>query len=419
MGPSRRISGGICQHLPICYSRHPVRRRRTPAFPVRVRFSHRAGRLAGCAFHSWRGTVGKRRRRVGDDVMSIHPIKRKPNISIVAKHAGVAVSTVSRYLNGHYVSADARSRIAASIAELGFSRSSTARNLSLGRRGSIGVVVDSSQDPWFTRLLAGIEEELSQRDCSLMLASTELTGKYDPTIVFEWVREHKVDGLVLAKSQRRDRALIREAVGAHLPTVLIAPDETAPHVQLVRCDNRGAGVAVAHHLVELGHRIVAFVSGPAHSLDSKHRLIGLREGLAAHDLELQPGLIFSCGSWDADEGARFARTYFARERDATAVVLANDALASGFMRVAHQVGVRIPKDLSIVGFDGLPEGERLWPALTSVAQPMRAMGAAACRRLFEVIETPGQVQTIEFPMQLLVRESTAPARAGGRTVAAG
>ena len=351
--------------------------------------------------------------------MSIHPMKRKPNISIVAKHAGVAVSTVSRYLNGHYVSADARSRIAASIAELGYSRSSTARNLSLGRRGSIGVVVDSSQDPWFTRLLAGIEEELSQRDCSLMLASTELTGKYDPTIVFEWVREHKVDGLVLAKSQRRDRALIREAVDAHLPTVLIAPDETAPHVQLVRCDNRGAGVAVAHHLVELGHRTVAFASGPAHSLDSKHRLIGLREGLAARDLELQPDLIFSCGSWEADEGARFARAYFERERDATAVVLANDALASGFMRVAHQVGVRIPADLSIVGFDGLPEGERLWPALTSVAQPMRAMGAAACRRLFEVIETPGQVQTIEFPMRLIVRESTARARTAARTLAAG
>jgi DNA-binding LacI/PurR family transcriptional regulator len=201
--------------------------------------------------------------------------------------------------------------------------------------------------------------------------------------------------------------------------VLIAPDETAPHVQLVRCDNRGAGVAVAHHLVELGHRIVAFASGPAHSLDSKHRLIGLREGLAAHDLELHPELIFSCGSWEADEGARFARAYFKRERDATAVVLANDALASGFMRVAHQVGVRIPEDLSIVGFDGLPEGKRLWPALTSVAQPMRAMGAAACRRLFEVIETPGQVQTIEFPMRLLVRESTAQARTEARTLAAG
>ena len=101
------------------------------------------------------------------------------------------------------------------------------------------------------------------------------------------------------------------------------------------------------------------------------------------------------------------------------MVLANDALASGFMRVAHKAGIRIPGDLSIVGFDGLPEGERLWPALTSVAQPMREMGAAACRRLFEVIDTPGQVQTIEFPMRLVVRESTAAARTAVRSAAAG
>ena len=346
-------------------------------------------------------------------------MKRKPNISLVAQHAGVAVSTVSRYLNGHYVSAEARARIADVITELGYTRSSTARNLSLGRRGSIGVVVDSSQDPWFTRLLAGIEEELSVRDCSLMLASTELTGKYDPNIVFGWIREHKVDGLIIAKSQRRDRLLIREAVGAQLPTLLVAPDEAAPHVQLVRCDNRAAGIAVARHLVDLGHEVVAFAGGPAHSIDSKHRLIGLREGLAQHGFDLPVDLIFSCGSWEAEAGTRFARVFFERPRNATAVVLANDALASGFMRVAHQQGVRMPDELSIVGFDGLPEGERLWPALTSVAQPMRKMGAAACRRLFEAIEAPGQVQTIEFPMRLIVRESTGRARAAARSAAAG
>ena len=237
--------------------------------------------------------------------------------------------------------------------------------------------------------------------------------------MFEWVREHKVDGLVLAKSQRRDRALIREAVNAQLPTVLIAPDETAPHVQLVRCDNRSAGIAVANHLIELGHRMVAFAGGPAHSLDSKHRLIGLREGLANRDIALQSELIFSCGSWEADAGARFAETYFEHDRGATAVVLANDALAAGFLRVAHKAGGRIPGALSIVGFDGLPEGARLWPALTSVAQPMREMGAAACRRLFEVIDTPGQVQTIEFPMRLVVRESTAAARTAAQSAAAG
>jgi DNA-binding LacI/PurR family transcriptional regulator len=175
-------------------------------------------------------------------------MKRKPNIATVAERAGVAVSTVSRYLNDRYVSQKARARIARVIELLDYTRSSTARNLSLGRHGCIGVVVDSSQDPWFTRLLAGIETELSTRDSSLMLASTELTGEYDPGIVFEWIRERRVDGLIIAKSQRRDRVLIRRAVDAQLPTVLVAPDEAFHQVQLVRCDNRGAGVVVARSI---------------------------------------------------------------------------------------------------------------------------------------------------------------------------
>ena len=339
-------------------------------------------------------------------------VKRKPNIRTVAKHAGVAVSTVSRFLNGHYVSLEARADIGKVIERLGYRPSSAARNLSLGRRGCIGVVVDSSQDPWFMRLLAGVEAELSMRDTSLMLASTELTGTYDPGIVFEWIRERRVDGLVIAKSQRRDRSLIRAALEAELPTVLIAPDEAFNQVQLVRCDNRGAGVAVARHLVELGHRAIAFAGGPQHSIDSKHRLQGMRGELQRLRLPLSPKLVFSCNSWEADAGAEFARRFFDGCVHATAVVFANDSLASGFMRIAHQRRIAIPEALSIVGFDGLPEAALLWPSLTSVAQPMREMGSAACRRLFEVIESPGQLQTIEFAMRLLVRESTgAPAAA--------
>jgi LacI family transcriptional regulator len=92
----------------------------------------------------------------------------------------------------------------------------------------------------------------------------------------------------------------------------------------------------------------------------------------------------------------------------TAVVLANDALAFGFMRVAHQRGVRIPEDLSIVGFDGLPEGELVWPALTSMGQPLREIGRVASARLFEAMASPGRLEKVELPMQLVVRESAGP-----------
>jgi LacI family transcriptional regulator len=132
--------------------------------------------------------------------------------------------------------------------------------------------------------------------------------------------------------------------------------------------------------------------------------------LQKHRISLDPTCVFSCGSYEVAAGDAFARTFFEVPRDLTAIVFANDALASGFMRVAHQRKIRIPEDLSIVGFDGLPEDELLWPALTSVAQPMLEMGSAACRRLFEAIDSPRRLQTIQFPMSLTARESTAAPR---------
>jgi LacI family transcriptional regulator len=335
-------------------------------------------------------------------------MRKKATIATVAAAAGVAVSTVSRYLNGHYVSQPVRARLGEVIESLGYSRSWTARNLSLGRRGCIAVVVDSSADPWFVQLLTGIEEELSTRDTGLMLASLELRGTYDPGLVLEWVRARRVDGIIAAKSQRRERLLFRACAEAKLPTVAVVPDEAPPQAHVVSCDNVSAGVTVGSHLASLGHTRIAFAGGPAHSLDSRRRLRGLRVGLSVAGLERSPARTYSCGSWDAAAGEAFAEQWLDGPRDATAVVLANDALAFGFMRVAQQRGLRMPADLSLVGFDGLPQGELFHPALTTMAQPIREMGRAACRTLFGSIDAPGAVARAEFPMHLLVRESTGP-----------
>src|SRR5207244_614960 len=123
-------------------------------------------------------------------------------------------------------------------------RSTTARNLSLGLKGCIGVVVDSTADPWFTQLLMGLEEELATRDTSLMLASLELRGRYDPNIVLNWIRERRVDGLIIAKSQRRERPLLQAAIEAGVPVVMVVPFETFDKAQVVRCDNLAAGATV-------------------------------------------------------------------------------------------------------------------------------------------------------------------------------
>src|SRR5579871_2446400 len=335
---------------------------------------------------------------------------RKPTIATVAKHSGVAMSTVSRYLNGHYVSNAAKKRISTVIARLGYTPSTTARNLSLGRRGSIGVVVDSMLDPWFTQLLAGIEEELSVRDASLMLASLEHKGNYDPGVAFRWIRERRIDGLVIAKSQKRERSLLHAAIDANLPVVTIAPDEAVQHAQVIGCSNVAAGMTVADHLADLGHRKIAFIGGPAHSIDSKHRVRGLRNRLRQLGISLDLETTAFCGSYEAEAGVETARILLAKPLHITALVMANDALALGFMRAAQQRGLRIPEDLSVVGFDNLPEGALVWPGLTTMSQPMQEMGRAACRRLFESIASPVDFEKIEYSMTLIVRESTARPR---------
>jgi LacI family transcriptional regulator len=336
---------------------------------------------------------------------------RKPTITTVAERAGVAVSTVSRVLNGGYVSDVARERVRQVIEALGYVPSAAARNLSLGRQGSIGVVVASSQDLWFMQLLAGIEEELCERHLSLMLASLALRGRYDATTVAAWIRDRRVDGLIFARSLRRERPLLQAAAEAKVPFVAIAPDEPVTHGHVVRCDNYGAGILVAEHLVKLGHSRIAFAGGPRDSRDTSDRLRGLRDGLLPHRLRIRTEWVTFCRSYLPQSGEEYAQRFLKRRPDVTAVVLGNDALALGFMRQLQQQGLAVPRELSIVGFDGVPEGARVLPALTTVSQPMREMGRAACRRLLAEIEAPGDERpsAIEYHMELLVRESTGPA----------
>jgi LacI family transcriptional regulator len=342
-------------------------------------------------------------------------LPKKPTIRVVADKAGVAVSTVSRYLNDDSVSPPMKAHLSRVIESLGYKPSRTARNLSLGLKGCIGVAVDSIQDPWFTELLTGMEEELQSRDISLMLLSLELRDTYDPAIAFEWIDERRVDGLIIAKCHRRDKALVSAALGAQLPIVAVAPDETLTDVAVLRADNIAAGRALGAHLAELGHTRVAFAGGPSVSVESRHRLQGLREELAARGIQMLKPDVGFLASYDAEEGAAYAETFLQQRTRPTAVVLGSDALAIGFIRAAQQRGVNLPGDLSVASFDGIPEGARSWPGLTTMAQPMREMGRDACRRLFTAINAAEERTVVQYSMTLVVRESTAAPRTASNT----
>ncbi|MEO7033370.1 MAG: LacI family DNA-binding transcriptional regulator [Polyangiaceae bacterium] len=335
----------------------------------------------------------------------------RTDIAEVAKHAKVSKSTVSRVINGGYASAEVKARVAKVIAKLGYTPWTTARNFSLGRAGCFGLVMEDSQSEWITQILGGIEEELTAKHISLLVGSLVLRGTYDATTVLSWVRERRVDGLIFARPGRRERSVVEAARKAKVALALITPDESFKSGAVLRSNNADAGREIADHLYDLGHRRIGFVGGPQESLDSQQRFEGLESGLKMRKVKLLPSNVVFASRYHIDEGKGYAERWLkmAPSRAPTAVVLANDIMALGFMRTLQAQNMGVPKDVSVVGFDDIPAATLVWPGLTTVRQQMRAMGAAGCRTLLTaLLEEQPERSLLEFPMDLIVRQSTGP-----------
>lgn len=336
-------------------------------------------------------------------------VPARPTIKAVAEHASVAISTVSRVVNGGPASESVRQRVLASIAELGYTPSIAAQSLVARRAGCIGLAVNSSQSPWFSQILAGVEEALLPSRMSVLLASMKLSGSYDASAVLGWIQERRVDGLILVRYSRRDRHLRDAAAAASLPVVLVAPDVSDPLDFSVRCDNADAGRLLGDHLAELGHERIAFAGGPEESIDARERLRGLAEALTKRQLPNLADVWFGAG-YNSESGFDYAARFLALppERRPTAVVLGNDQMALAFMRRVLQAGLRVPEDVSVAGFDGIPNGEQFWPGLTTVRQPTRQMSSSACKALLAAImgSDDERPPALEYGVELVVREST-------------
>jgi LacI family transcriptional regulator len=357
-------------------------------------------------------------------------VKRRATIVEVAERAHVAFSTVSRVLNGGYASREVRARVEQAAKELGYTPSPIARNLKMGRQGCIGLVVESSQGSWFTQVLAGIEQALEEKTVSALLGSLALRGRYDSCAVLRWITERRIDGLLFARSTRQEEELVERARRARIPMVFVAPDESFGAGPVFGTCNRLAGAELARHLLELGHRRFGFVGGPEASVDTADRLRGLRDELAGRGLELPNAHTMFTPAYTHEGGAVYAERWLRlpRAQAPTAVVCGNDALAMGFLRTVLRAGVKVPDEVSVAGFDGVPEGALYWPGVTTVEQPSLAIGNAACKALLAAIDAPDVAPAntvvgdapamavpeappprIDMPATLRVRESTGPA----------
>jgi LacI family transcriptional regulator len=339
----------------------------------------------------------------------------RPTIRDVARAAGVSIGTVSAVINNRSLVADAtRAHVLGCISRIGFEPNNSARSLKRGRISSIGFIVPDLGNPFFAAVAEGIQSEIADRDILLVLCITmakpEREGYYAHVL-----RTQRLDGVIyLSGTGLPSAPLLDLAQGGSVVFV----DERLPGLEIpfVNAANRSGARAVAAHVLEAGHRHLAIVDGPPRLWTSEQRLSGYREAIAAAGLDPDAPQIVA-GDYTERSGYEAGKRLLdsAQAKRPTAILCSNDLMALGVVRRCRELGLRIPDDISLTGFDDIPLAEFLSPPLTTVAQPGREMGAAAARVLLYATgatnEPAGQT---EFPTEVKVRGSVKNLRVAPR-----
>jgi DNA-binding LacI/PurR family transcriptional regulator len=329
------------------------------------------------------------------------------SIKDIARSARVSHSTVSRALrNSPLVNADTGARIRQIAAESNFRVSAVGRSLATGRTHSIGVVVSSISDPFMAEVVSGLEEMTSARGYSLILA----TSQGDPDLEIKMVRvfeERRVDGVVLTGGSRLGPGHAPLLAGMKIPVVVMNGQGTAEFAYSVVVDNVAAGHAAVRFLAQLGHRRIAYIGDRSGCESNSARQMGYRMGLAAHDLPYLPDLVL-VGDAQAENGMLAMEQLLSLPEPPTAVFCYDDMTALGALSTITRRHLRVPEDISVVGFDDLLIASYTQPPLTTIRQPKRLMGRLAGETLLNLLAGTRPPDTRTLPTELIVRESTAP-----------
>jgi LacI family transcriptional regulator len=333
--------------------------------------------------------------------------ERHPTLRDVARKCGLSISTVSRVVIDHPdVSEETRARVKAAIQELGYRPSTLARGLVGGKTYSLGLLVSDIRNPFYPHLAAAIEDVASVEGYIVLLCNTH----DDPQRTQEYVRrliDHRVDGLIHG-SVIADDEVMQELAKFKMPLVLVnrRPKEEAGY-DLIVADNVEGSRKGTNHLIELGHRRIAFIGGPEYASVSWDRLRGYREALTEAGIEIDESLI-RVADFTRQSGFWVARELLLQSPRPTGILAINDVVALGVLDAALDQGLNIPQDISIVGFDNI-EITGLGPLrLTTISTQIREMGRLACQRLLGAILRPEkhEICTITLETQLVIRDTT-------------
>jgi DNA-binding LacI/PurR family transcriptional regulator len=329
------------------------------------------------------------------------------SIKDVARIARVSHSTVSRALrNTPTVNHGTAERIRQVAHDLGYRPNSIGRSLATRRTLTIGVVVTSVADPFIAEVIAGVEEVAQDRGYAVYLANSNANPEREINVVRSF-QDRRVDG-VLVMASRVGASYMPLLNELDVPIVLIDNQYPGGFVHSISIDDRGGARLAVGHLLELGHRRIAYIGDRFGMQSNDDRRSGYQESLAAAGLPFRPELVVE-GDGKAEGGLAAMATLLALREPPAAVFCYNDLTAIGALRCLHAAGRRVPGEVSVVGFDDLPIASFVEPPLTTIRQPKSDMGRRAAAMMLALLAGSSSEVSVLVPGELVVRESTAPA----------
>jgi len=343
---------------------------------------------------------------------------RRPTIKHVAERAKVSLKTVSRVINNEpSVMQGTRARVLRAIAELDYEPDPSARNLRSGTPFVIGLVYDNPNPYHIIGVQNGVLAACRETGFGLQIQPCDSTSPLLAEALTEFVQRSRLAGLVLTApmSERPELVAALTARGIELVRIIAATEDPGEGVPCVFVDDRDAAYAITEHLIQLGHqRVGLLMGGPAHR-SSSERHAGYEQALKDYGITPDKHLMVP-GDYTFDDGFRGARRLLALREPPTAIFGSNDEIAAGVLAAANSIGMNVPYDLSIAGFEDSPFSRQSWPPLTTAKQATEDIARHAARLLIARLrhdaydEAPIALHNQGFTPQLVVRGSTAPVR---------
>lgn len=328
----------------------------------------------------------------------------KVTIFDVAAEANVSYGTVSRVINhGVHVKQETRDRVLMAMQRLGYMANRQARSLAGGKTNSIGVLVPDLGTGYIGEIIRGIDAELGLSDLDLVLYTTHRTASKEANYVAN-LAKGMVDGLLLVLP-RSPADFIGELTQRNFPFVLIDHRGIGQDCPAVGAANWQGGFTATEYLIKLGHQRIGFITGWMDLGCALDRLDGYRSALRTNHIPERQELIFE-GTFFQPDGFTGAFTLLELPDPPTAIFASNDVMAMGVMDAVRHKGLRVPDDVSVIGFDDIPQASLIHPALTTVRQPLEKMGRVATQMLLESLSQPQKkIEHIELPTELIIRDS--------------